>query len=146
MLAVVYDAFGEKHQKRKAASQISQIKLHPQLPGLWIRLADTFQLMDQPDVAESYRRLAKRLFEATEKSLPESFFKRSMQQSQEEESTQNDDFTDLGSSKLRQKKEEEIEKRSRQAKQQNHHPPCWLENDQALLEFIQSFIDECANK
>ena len=145
MLAVVYDAFGEKHQKRKAASQISQIKLHPQLPGLWIRLADTFQLMDQPDVAESCRRLAKRLFEATEKSLPESFFKRSMQ-SQEEESTQNDDFTDLGSSKLRQKKEEEIEKRSRQAKQQNHHPPCWLDNDQALLEFIQSFIDECANK
>lgn len=163
MLTLVYDA-GQRQPEKKAAAQISQIKLHPQVPGLWTRLAETFQLMDQVNAAESCQRQAKRLFEATEKSLPDSFVQAynwqvhnlvpsSLAMSIDDDLEKNDlksevdkDFTDLGSSQLRKRKEEEVEalrKKQLETKQGLQHPPSWLEDDHCLREFIQSFIDGC---
>jgi len=156
MLTLIY---GEVNQpKRKAAAQISQIKLHPQVSGLWIRLAETFQLMDDQATALSCRQQAKRLFKATEKSLPDSYvqacnkqahhdlFQLKLDYSSVDKNIDGDmksevekDFIDLGSSQLRQRKEKEIEQL---ASKQIEHPPSWLEDDHSLHEFIQSFIDE----
>ena len=159
MLTLIY---GEVNQpKRKAAAQISQIKLHPQVSGLWIRLAETFQLMDDQasNTALSCRQQAKRLFKATEKSLPDSYVQACNKQAHHDlfqfnaldyssvdknidgdmKSEVEKDFIDLGSSQLRQRKEKEIEQL---ATKQIEHPPSWLEDDHSLHEFIQSFIDE----
>ena len=141
-----------------AAVQISQLQIHPQLPILWTQLGRSFELLGKDEVSKSCHEQSQKLYDASEKSLPESFVKEANKANRQSEGLEdpvevitdekgNDDFTDLGSSKLRSLKEAEIATRGQKMKADksvSQHPPLWLEDQdegEQVHKFIQRFID-----
>ena len=150
MLSLIFSL--QKKYAKLAAVQICLIRIHPQLPKLWGKLGDTFELLDMCEVSKSCHEQSQKLYDASEKSLPESFVKeinKAERKTAEHEETveakdeEENEFTDLGSSKLRSVKEAEIATRVEKMKVLQHPPP-WLEDDdegKCLHKFIKTFIE-----